>query len=296
MAEPQSLSGHTLALAKELLDDIELHRLGAEALLLKANRLAQLVGSDETRYWLHYEMYGYNNQDEIALKYLDYTGRWIDRKTGTAYWGPLAQQEVSIEARQVRLKNLKNPQDFFEAQRLMGEMSAMSTIRSKVIALLHRFVSEVYYEKAFSGLAESIFEAHKSHVDALLAEKARDVLEKVPAAYDRLAEGSQEAVSQALNTCRRIIDAFADAVFPPQDTPIDIDGNKVELTKSHVQNRINVYIRAHTPSESRRRRLRQILTNLYERVSTGVHSDVTPSEARSLFLEMYLLLGEILTL
>jgi hypothetical protein len=36
--------------------------------------------------------------------------------------------------------------------------------------------------------------------------------------------------------------------------------------------------------------------NLYDRVSATVHSDVTLEEARSLFLETYLLLGEIITL
>ncbi len=34
--------------------------------------------------------------------------------------------------------------------------------------------------------------------------------------------------------------------------------------------------------------------NLYARVSTGVHADVSIEEAQSLFLNCYLLLGEIL--
>src|SRR5579859_3489279 len=107
MAEAQSLSEHILALAKDLLDDIELNRLGAEALLRKATRLARLTGSDETQSWLHYEMYGYNSTEEVSRKYMDWTGRWTNKSQGIGYWGSLAVQETGIEARQVRLKNLR---------------------------------------------------------------------------------------------------------------------------------------------------------------------------------------------
>lgn len=107
-----SLSDHIVVLAKELLDDIELSRLTAEALLLKATRLARLTGSDEEREWLSYEMFAYRNDTKVARKYLALTGRWIDEKSGTAYWGPLAQQEAEIQARQVHLKNAR---DFFVA-------------------------------------------------------------------------------------------------------------------------------------------------------------------------------------
>jgi hypothetical protein len=57
-----------------------------------------------------------------------------------------------------------------------------------------------------------------------------------------------------------------------------------------------MYVRQHTQSKSRQQRLRQALRGIYERVSAGVHDDVTPSEARFLFLETYVALGEILAL
>jgi hypothetical protein len=58
----QSRSEHILELAKELLDDIELSRLSAEALLLKTSRLARWVGSEEIKYWINLEMKGYTVQ------------------------------------------------------------------------------------------------------------------------------------------------------------------------------------------------------------------------------------------
>ena len=51
-----SKSAHVSALAREILDDIELSRLSAEALVLKATRLACVVGHEEMRKWLGYEI------------------------------------------------------------------------------------------------------------------------------------------------------------------------------------------------------------------------------------------------
>ena len=68
----------------------------------------------------------------------------------------------------------------------------------------------------------------------------------------------------------------------------------LKLDASKHQNRINAYVSQITESDSRRKKLRQNLSNIFDRVSTGVHTDVTSDEAFSLFLNVYLLLGEIL--
>ncbi|MFN5766115.1 MAG: hypothetical protein ACK470_17355, partial [Pseudanabaena sp.] len=56
------------------------------------------------------------------------------------------------------------------------------------------------------------------------------------------------------------------------------------------------YIQLKTNSKSRKQKLRQTLSNLYSRVCSGVHSDVSINEAKALFLEVYLFLGEVLSL
>jgi hypothetical protein len=176
------------------------------------------------------------------------------------------------------------------------QIQVHGAIKSRVISLLHEFISGVYYEKAFSGLAEDIFEAYKREIDARIAEKCGDVLSKLPYVYDRLREEDSESVSQGLTTCRRIIDAFADTLYPPTEETIQIDGNTLELGANRYQNRLNAYILGKVSSDSRRKRLRQSLSNLYSRVSAGVHSEVSPQEAKSLLLSTYLFLGEVLNL
>lgn len=304
----QSRSEHILNLSKELLDDIELSRVPCEALLLKASRLARWVGSEEIKAWLYYEMHGFNSQDTVSLKYMGITGRWIDREKNTGYWGPLAQQEAIIQTEQMKLRTLQTPDtsgnwglrvmDMYQnnLNSTSKAISIRSAIKSKSLATLHKFISAIYYEKQFDSLAESIFEKYKSDIDTLISSHCGTVLEQIPSVMSRLAEGSTEAISQALSSTRRIIDAFADSIFPSQDTPMTIDGNEVSLGPNRHLNRINAFVNQRVTSKSRRTKIRQNLSNLYERVSSGVHAEVSADEARALFLNCYLFLGEVLHL
>lgn len=302
----KSKSEHILELAKELLDDIELSRTNAESLILKASRLARWVGSEEIRNWLKLEMNGYNGSDPLSLKYMYITGCWINKDKNQGYWGPLAQQEAAIIAEKAKLASMRTPDSSSDSAVLAINnvtstmtdsahyISRLSGIKSRVLAQLHNFISEVYYEKQFDNLSESIFERYKSEVDTLIVDSCGDVLEKLPSVMDRLSENDEESITQALITCRRILEAFADSIYPPSNKTINIDDNELKLGVDKHQNRINAYVFKRTKSKSRGKRIRQNLSNLFDRVSTGVHSDVSAEEARSLFLNTYLFIGEIL--
>ena len=114
-------------------------------------------------------------------------------------------------------------------------------------------------KKAFSGLAETIFERYKKSIDALIAQRCGDALEHIPSISDRLAEGDREAVSHALTSCRRMIDSFADAVYPPADTTIEIDGEQVPLDGQNPRARILAFVRDHTESEHTRKKTAPVI-------------------------------------
>lgn len=265
----ESKSQHILELAKELLDDIELSRASVESLVLKVSRLARWVGSEETRYWLNLEMIGYNKSNEISLKYMGITGRWLNSDKQKGYWGPLAQLEASIEAEKVKLTALRTPDSSGHMSgaaivnvtnsmtQTVNNITKLSGIKTRVLARMHNFVSDIYYEKQFDSLSESIFERYKSDVDTLIAESCGEVLNRIPVAMSRLAEGDQEAISQALATCRRVIDTFADKIYPPTKETIEIGGKQLSLGANNQQNRINAYIHQRIDSTTRKKRFRQ---------------------------------------
>ncbi|MGU3232958.1 AbiTii domain-containing protein [Vibrio cholerae] len=302
-----SKSEHTLELVQDLLDDLELGRSSVEKLILKSSRLARIVGAEEVKEWLRFELGGFYSDNAISLKYMTLTGRWTKREENKGYWIPLAQIEARIEAEKAKLAVMRTPDSsgdhnyaVHHATRAMNEttdsISRYSGIRSKVIALLHKFITDVYYEKVFDSLSESIFEGYKREVDSLISEKCGQVIEQIPTVMERLSSGNAEAISHALTTCRRVIESFADSIFPASDETINIGGDELKLDASKHQNRINAYIHQRCESKSRKQRFRQNLANLFDRVSTGVHNDVSAEEAKALFLNTYLFLGEVLHL
>jgi hypothetical protein len=302
-----SKTEHIISLAKEILDDIELSRLEAQPLLLKATRLARYVDDDEVRKWLRFEMQGFSN-DEVSLKYMTKTGRWTDREKNEGYWTPLAQIEATADAQKQKLSLIRIPDTsgdkaIYVIDRVTNQMNAatqniakLEGIKSRVISFIHDFATNVYYQKTFDNVAEGIFDKYKKDIDILIAKNSGDVLEQIPSVIGRLSDGDKESISQALTTCRRIIDSFANHIFPATDETIKIGENVLSLKQDKVLNRLNAFIHANSESESRKKKLRQNLASLYDRVSAGIHSDIDANEARSLFFNTYLLMGEILAL
>ncbi len=302
----QSKSEHVLELAKELLDDIELSRVEIESLLLKTSRLARWIGSEEIKTLIEFKMNGYNNSNPLFFKLLTITGRVTDIDKEQGYGIPLAQIEAIINTEKIKLNTITAPDtsgdwafrvmQMYEKnlQQISLTISQLSGIKTKVLAQLHNFISSVYYEKEFDNLSESIFEKYKSDVDTLISANCGDVLEQIPSVMARLADGDKESISQALTTVRRIIDSFADSIYPPSDKTIKMNDNDVTLDASKHQNRINAFVYERIKSKSRITKIRQNLSNLYIRVSTAVHNEVSAEEAKSLFLNTYLILGEIL--
>jgi AbiTii len=323
----QSLSEHRLALARELLDDLELGRLTPEALLLKASRLARLTDATETQEWLRLELRGYLDGawGSVHEKYKVLTGRLTDPKTGFGYWQPFAGLNAWVGALEAELRAIRvpevnfapssaNPQEYVvgfigqhvatamapvnaalnRMKELTTDIASMRGVISKVLAVLHEFASTTYYQLAFGSMAEGIFEAHRRQIDALLAKVTGRSLEKMPAVSERLAAGDPEAISQALTTCRRVLADFADTVQPPTDDPILLGGKQAEAGKPQYLNRLRHFIEQRCSSDGRRKRLIQTVTFLNERFNAATHAEVTPNEARALFVILYVTLGEIL--
>ncbi len=320
----KTLAAHKLSLSRDLLDDIELSRLEPEQLLLKASRLARLVDEVDILHWLEFELRGYPNTD-LGLHYMTEFNRWTDADKQIGYFQPLAglgalSAAMQAEIHQLRVPDVNvsmsssNPHEFVTGlvsnniakvsqpiimtlNRLQVRTMAVTQLReiqSRVMAEIHRFAVRTYYRLAFSNAAESIFRDHQIKIDTLLRSYASDVIEKIPAITARLTEGDAEAISQALSSCRRMIKAFADAIEPGQEKDIEIDGEKYNIGTDKVLNRILYFLMKGCTRKGRHERLNRNLHLIWERASVGTHGDVTTDEARALFLQTYLTLGEIL--
>lgn len=304
MAVPHEVK---LALAEEILEDIELSRLRGQALLMKASRLARLLGSDELDRFTRWELHGYPSENEGALRAMRGTGRVVGAK-GEAWFAPLANiiqmgdtAEATISA--VTFDSVEG--DFAlaaltHANRIRAsnapQMDRARNVEAAVMARLHEMITPIYNELAFSARQAELFEDIQASIDARLSTLTGDALDRIDAVFERLEDGRQESISHALSSCRRLITAVADALYPPRKEPIQTDGRSVQLTAQHVLNRLEMYVADHDESRSRRKRLRRTVEDLWNRTSAGVHADVSAAEARFIFLHTYTTVGEIVRL
>jgi hypothetical protein len=296
------------ALALEVLEDAEMSRGSVESLILKASRLARLVEDEEAAAWLYHEVHGYNDSSEVCLKYLGLTNRWIDVEARKAYFAGLTVHEALIDSWKEEMDVVKRyvPSGQYSGLQFQDQQQKAAAVSAKMLnarkivsavrAQIQEFATSVYHEQLFSHQAETIFQQYQREVDALLASTASSAFAKLPHAFERLGAGEPEAISHALTTCRRVIDAFADPVYPAREEPVKLGEQTLEVGSKQVRNRLRAYIYERVGQCSRYERLNKTLGSLYDRVSTGVHADVDGGEARAIVLQTYLFLGELLSL
>jgi uncharacterized protein YukE len=293
-----------IRLADALLLDLENPTASMDLLLAKAYRLAEAVANAEAVTWLAYELHGYDSSTLVGRNYALLTQRW-DGTSDKGYFQSASDIAHTIETMTHTLQvhqQLQPSGDYaIVQQREKAEqvnnwaqaIAPMKKIISAVRAQILIFASRTRAEAQFSETSRSIFEEYQRDVDQRLAAHAGQAFDRFPSVFERLRRGDAESISHALTSCRRIIDGFADAVFPATDVSVEVDGQPLDCGKEKPRNRLRAYLAANISSKSRRDRLNKNLNELYSKVSAGVHADVALDEARALVLNTYLLLGEI---
>jgi AbiTii len=308
---PVSRNQEALRVAEELLADIELRRLKASEIILKATRLARLVGQDDLLTFLKLEREGYPTDGSVN-GWIGRADRWDpEGKTeGVFYPAPLSRIEATLQGQQGAIEALKGGGNYSgeyasiagrehdqKITALARSIGTLSSICGAVVSTVYGLAMDTYHELLFSDLQATLFADTQGNVDGALAAASGSALEKIERVSDRLRDGDTESVSQALTTCRRLIDSCADHVFPGREDAYDMgNGLTLKVGSQNVLNRLQAYVHGLGVSKSRRDRLRRTLIDLYDRCSAGTHAEVTVQEARFVFLQTFVALGEVLTL
>ncbi|GAA3470403.1 hypothetical protein [Nonomuraea roseola] len=178
-----------------------------------------------------------------------------------------------------------------------------STVRYRVFMALCGWERQLSYQ----GVRERIFSAQRARVDQLLAQEAPHLMDMFNVAFRRLAEaaGGQpgvavaEELSQAITSCRRILKAVADHVYPP--TPGATTETGAKLDDPAYRNRLREYTKQAIDSGSVAATVEAMIAGVYDRFATldrlsskGVHAELALEEAEWCALNTYLVCGEIL--
>jgi len=160
----------------------------------------------------------------------------------------------------------------------------------------------------YSSINESTFGGYRVKVDALLADGVPELLQQFSAVYRRLQEAADSApdrdvteeLSQAITTCRRILKAVVDHVFPARDEP-SADG--LPLDDLRHRNRFSEFTRQAVRSTSDRALIDVMVAGLFDRFAAvdkmtnkAVHATVALETANLCALNTYIVCGEVISL
>ncbi|HUC24147.1 MAG TPA: hypothetical protein VMA73_15670 [Streptosporangiaceae bacterium] len=315
-------SDYVLSLVRQALDEFDAQPL--EVSVRRAVRIASLVGDSRTAVRLGYELRPAGGGDRRANA-ADVKRLMTDPST----WGTL--QGPSEEALQEYFADRKRSddpaddtvlvhsvaelefwvgRDHAEFERLDRE-SALASFRMRQILELTRnrtFTALIAWERQFtySSINESIFSAYQRQVDQLLSAGTPDLVEKFTAVYQRLREAAAlhpeldvpEELSQAITTCRRILKAVVDHVFPPVS---DAASSGHSLDDAHYRNRLYEFISRRCNGGSHRALAKTMVSGLYDRfeavdtlTNKAVHAEMALEIANLCALNTYIVCGEVL--
>ncbi|MFJ4917689.1 hypothetical protein [Streptomyces sp. NPDC088726] len=192
--------------------DIELKRLKASEVVLKASRLARLVGHTELTEFLGFERNGYPT-DGSARAWVGRAGRWADKEE-KFYTSSIAKMEANAESNQRAIDALQGGGNYSGEMALIASsnhdgrivnlskaLSIANGVCGQVVATVYDMVTEIYHELLFSALQASLFADTQELIDGSLAAASGTALDKIERVSDRLRDGDPESVSQALTTC-----------------------------------------------------------------------------------------------
>ncbi|MBL7809377.1 MAG: helix-hairpin-helix domain-containing protein [Saprospiraceae bacterium] len=161
----------------------------------------------------------------------------------------------------------------------------------------HKKATYLYNKIAFKDAPKTSFDYLKVVVDNRLLDLNPELAEQLMVAFKSAVSNNKEELSHSLTTCRRVIERFADIVFPPREELFK--GRKVG--KPQYINRIWAFIDIAIDSNSNKALshshlefLGNYLESIHKATNKGVHSDITQIESVKTIFHLYLLFADLL--
>jgi len=161
----------------------------------------------------------------------------------------------------------------------------------------HQYLTELHDKLKFSGTIISSFDLLKNAVDDRLLDLDPEIAEQLMLAFKSVSSDSKEEWSQALATCRRLLESLADKLYPATDENIKGRTFKQNQYINRIWRFMDVSIESKSNKEMAKAHvdfLGSWMSADYTLACKGVHAEVTQLEATKAIFHIYLMLADLL--
>ena len=320
-----------LELSDEIIRNIELSEIPLANIALRTARLARLTNNFNMIKIMELEISGYSNEstgfvpkDQWEIGMEANRQYQAEDKKFLIYPESIEQLEGEIRFNQTALEVARDadisfssanprqsPRTYTGNWKERTEIRKRNAIISKRLAsrrsLIYQYVLKKYLELRFSNISDDIFANIREKVDENIGKLVPDSVTRFNAVYEYLNSENTENWSNAIHSCRRILEDLANAVYPPnEDKQKVIDGQEttIKLDKEHYINRILEFITESSDSQTYQRVVGSQLKFIGDRLNSllnashkGTHATiVSKDDANRIVVYTYLLIGDILSL
>lgn len=317
-------------LAEEIVADIELTRVQLGNVALKASRLARLLNDFDYRKIFQFEAGGYPSGAEGIPAEVFALGKKAGRVTMEEIGdGEKAERmsTLSIDAMLANIESAKaqlssagdapysvssaNPNQILqhrpsnrrERDDLRTSIRSFTMLLSGCQSRIYDYAMERLIELSYSEIASDAFARIRAQADKKISDHVPQAVEKFSAVYTNLKSDNAEDWANAVHSCRRILQAVADQVFPSTE-PQNRNGRRVALGPDQYINRLVCYVEDKSASGrfqdivgSHLRFMGERLDAIFQAAQKGSHAEIsTREEADRYVVYTYMIVRDILML
>lgn len=331
----QKALAEALELSEVILKNIELSELPLANIALKASRLARLLNDFVYQKIMEYEAGSYPQTPTgippEAWQLANIALRTYQEKDSNgaikeyAYTESIEQLEQTLQAAKLGLDAARdrdvsvssaNPTqfvmppmgNFMERNRLQSEITRTAKRISNRRTFIYNYALRKYQELKYSSIAGDTFSRIRENTDHLIGKFLPDSVQKFSAVYENLLSENTENWSNAVHSCRRILQDLADIIFPTQtDDRVKHEGSReirVKLGRDNYVNRIICFVEDNSNSSrfneivgSHLKYLGERLDSIFSAAQKGSHKTIMSREEADRYVVFtYMIVGDVLSL
>lgn len=320
-------------LSAEILKNFELSELPISKIVLKCLRLCRLLGDEEGMLLFKFESSGYPSNtsgltaDSWRIAKLAGRRYFIEAKINNqssekeyANTRLIAEMENSIAIQKIHLSSAFDPNislssanpnqtvfpghgNAIERNRIVADIANTQSQLQKITGHLYLYILQIYNKLMYGNIMEDTFTQLRLKVNDVLSGICPDAIQKFVSVYDNMDSNNPEDWSNAVHSCRRILVDVADALYPPHENPVIVDGKKIKVGSDQYINRLIQFVSSKSGSKTYNDVVGADLNSIGKRldaindaVCKGTHASVSKEESRRYIIHTYLLISDIIAL